>query len=469
MPNRFQTPDEQFFTSDGTTILAGGKLYFYASGTSTKLNTYSDSALTIANTNPVILDSAGRTGSIFLQNLAYKVILAPSTDTDPPTSPIWSFDPVYTSDFSARAKVTGFAGNPNGFVAGTAASAGIGADEIFDTVNNILYIATVTGNAATTVWTAVNPSAAAQVQNAPQGYLTPTSGTPIITGDVIGQGTLVYTPFIGNQAWVFNGTSFGLRTFSELTLTLSASNAANTIYDVWLFDNSGVLTLATGPAWNNSTPGSGVIGTGAGTTQRSRLNGLLVNTVVMTARNDGNTYTINPNFGLCLGSIFVDSIAGQLTFHRSYGQSRKWAISNVYNRQPLYLKAGDPTASWVYNTATIRASNGNSANNLTIFSCLAEDVYDIKNEQNFICTGPLITKTSNQIGINSTTAGTGKIGLATTADGLNLIGFTLSSKYLSPPLLGVNVITSLELGGTSGTNTFFGTETNMLLSASWRG
>jgi hypothetical protein len=57
--NRFFNPNEQF--CDATDLpYAGGTLDFYASGTSTRLNTYSDSALSIANTNPVVLDSAGK-------------------------------------------------------------------------------------------------------------------------------------------------------------------------------------------------------------------------------------------------------------------------------------------------------------------------------------------------------------------------------------------------------------------------
>ena len=102
MVNRWFNPDEQFPDATGN-ALAGAQLFFYATGTSTKLNTYSDKALTIPNTNPVVLDSSGRAGAIFLQNLAYKVVFAPATDTDPPTSPIWTLRPeFYTSDFSHR-------------------------------------------------------------------------------------------------------------------------------------------------------------------------------------------------------------------------------------------------------------------------------------------------------------------------------------------------------------------------------
>lgn len=49
----------QFFDNNGN-ILAGGKLYSYEAGTTTPKTTYTSAAGTIANTNPIILTSAGR-------------------------------------------------------------------------------------------------------------------------------------------------------------------------------------------------------------------------------------------------------------------------------------------------------------------------------------------------------------------------------------------------------------------------
>lgn len=39
---------------------AGGKVYFYYPGTTTNKDTYTTSAATTANANPLVLDSAGR-------------------------------------------------------------------------------------------------------------------------------------------------------------------------------------------------------------------------------------------------------------------------------------------------------------------------------------------------------------------------------------------------------------------------
>ena len=50
----------QFFDDNGNP-LTGGKVFTYAAGTTTLLATYTTSAGTVANTNPIILDAAGRT------------------------------------------------------------------------------------------------------------------------------------------------------------------------------------------------------------------------------------------------------------------------------------------------------------------------------------------------------------------------------------------------------------------------
>lgn len=68
---------------------AGAKLFFYAAGTTTKQDTYADANGNSANANPVVLDAAGR-ATVFFQPLTYDVVLAPSTDSDPPVAAIWT-------------------------------------------------------------------------------------------------------------------------------------------------------------------------------------------------------------------------------------------------------------------------------------------------------------------------------------------------------------------------------------------
>lgn len=86
---RFPLPRADAFDTNGAPR-AGAKLYFYVSGTTTPQTTYSDSALAIPNANPVVADSAGLFGEIFLTSAAaYKVVLKTSADVT-----VWTADPV---------------------------------------------------------------------------------------------------------------------------------------------------------------------------------------------------------------------------------------------------------------------------------------------------------------------------------------------------------------------------------------
>lgn len=83
----------QFLNASGVPY-SGAKLFYYAAGSSVKQNTYTTSDGGTANSNPIILDSAGRTpyGVWLTEGQSYKEVLAPANDTDPPGSPIFTED-----------------------------------------------------------------------------------------------------------------------------------------------------------------------------------------------------------------------------------------------------------------------------------------------------------------------------------------------------------------------------------------
>jgi len=70
-------PRAQFFGSDGKPLV-GGKVYTYAAGTSTPQATYTDTAGTVPNTNPIILDARGE--AVIFWSGSYKVTLKTSAD-----------------------------------------------------------------------------------------------------------------------------------------------------------------------------------------------------------------------------------------------------------------------------------------------------------------------------------------------------------------------------------------------------
>ena len=78
----------QFFDDSGNP-LTGGLLYSYAAGTTTPAATYTDNTGTVLNSNPIVLDSAGRpTSQIWLTNFnSYKFVLQNSALVQ-----VWSMD-----------------------------------------------------------------------------------------------------------------------------------------------------------------------------------------------------------------------------------------------------------------------------------------------------------------------------------------------------------------------------------------
>lgn len=100
------TPVLQFFDDNGVE-LAGGLLFSYAAGTTTKQSCFTDDTGDTPLPNPVVLNSRGEvapTGTsascgLWLDpTLTYKFVLAPSTAGDPPTSQFWTVDQVVSPE-----------------------------------------------------------------------------------------------------------------------------------------------------------------------------------------------------------------------------------------------------------------------------------------------------------------------------------------------------------------------------------
>lgn len=101
MARRFTLPITEVQNSSGA-VGGGWKLEFFITGTSTPLDNYSDNALATANDNPIVADSGGRFGNIFLKDAEYKVTLSDANDVQ-----IWSADPVHGGDSTDLVTATG--------------------------------------------------------------------------------------------------------------------------------------------------------------------------------------------------------------------------------------------------------------------------------------------------------------------------------------------------------------------------
>lgn len=303
----------------------------------------------------------------------------------------------------------------------------------------------------------------------PQGRLTLTSGTPVITGDVSAASAVYYSPFTGNLVPLYSGTRFVPYEFSELTLTLVSSHVANAIYDVFAFLDGSTLRIGTGPAWSTATAGSGARGLGPGTTQLSRVNGILVNTVQITARNGTDTYTVAASKATHLGSIFMDGTNGQVTCHVSAGQDRKWGVSNAFNRRPVSLIVTDTTASWNYGTNTVRQSNAATGNKATAFCCLQDTPVDAHFRQNATFAPNSDTRTALiAVGVDSTTTVSGHTGRAAyQSSGGSVTGDMVAHHIIQAGILGISNINCLENAPSGQNATFNGGQDDMEMVVTW--
>lgn len=495
--------------------LAAGTVNMFVPATTTPKSTWQDAGQVTLNSAPIVLDANGcaviyGTGTYRQQlfdslgNLVWDQL---TTDTSAGGSVFWAgvaggvgnvitvvdagFNGTDGSviQFIALASNTGPATlNPSSFGAvpilktsGSGPIALAAGDIVAGNVVNVVYVA-ATGSFQ--LLNTLPASITALGLPRPQGYLTLSSGVAVITGDVTNASTVYYTPFAGNQIPIYNGATFVTFSFAELTLTLTGSHLANTIYDLCVYSNNGAPVLVSGNAWSNSAAGAGARGTGAGTPQLQRVNGFWVNAVSFTA---SNAAVIPVNQCTYVGSIYTDNTAGQVSAHRTYGQNRKFGVWNAYNRQPIYLKAGDGTANWTgaapaghagltraaNDTPTTFASgvcnvgSGTTCNGLVVFSGLAEEVYDLAEVQTADEAAAGGNSFAIGIGYNSATAFSGKKGQYNSAG--VAIAADMSARFVAPPALGINVIIALELLSNNANTIVLGTETNMLLSAWWRG
>lgn len=121
-------PNPKFFATDNNGDPCNAcKLYTYAAGTTTPQSTYTTSTLTVANANPVVLDSSGR-ATIFLGALSFKFVLKTSADVT-----LWTVDGVSSTSLNSTAvgfELASMAGDPNVPIIATTYPVGTGFDKV---------------------------------------------------------------------------------------------------------------------------------------------------------------------------------------------------------------------------------------------------------------------------------------------------------------------------------------------------
>lgn len=379
----------------------------------------------------------------------------------------------------------------------------------------------------------------------PQGRLTLTASTPVMTASATAQTTVRYSPYCGSWVPIYDGTSWTIQQFSELsqaTTDATKSPAAcgtHRNYDMFVWDDAGTLRCTRGPEWtqaqtftvtiaspavfsltahgfyegmpvifsttgalptgltagttyfiitagltanafevsatvggsavntsgsqsgvHTATQNATVRGTGAGTTELTRVNGMFVNANAITngpgAQKGLYVGTIRTN-----GSSQIDMIFGGVGV--AGGESCNLGVWNAFNRVNMAFKNFDTTDTWTYSTSGYRLKNlaaSTTANRTTFVTGLIEEAISaIASTTSSNSTGGAARATA--VGMNSTT--TAFVGSSShrATNGVNeVVG--MSGALYSLTTLGASYVAPLEDGGGAGTVTWYGDNGGLL-------
>jgi hypothetical protein len=207
------------------------------------------------------------------------------------------------------------------------------------------------------------------------GRLTLVSQTPVMIADVSGATTIFYTPYVNDLIAIFIG-SWTMRKFPELANITTNSVVgragpavvvANSMYDLFVWDDAGTLRLTRGPLWTSDT----TRGVGAGTTELVRVDGVWLNARTITngpaAQRGTYVGTVRSDAGAAIDwELGGYGVAG--------GDPGFLYVWNAYNRVDVAVETADSTNSWTYAVVGVwRSANASNAMRVSWIQGLAEE------------------------------------------------------------------------------------------------
>lgn len=264
-----------------------------------------------------------------------------------------------------------------------------------------------------------------------EGRLTGTTVTPVTTADVSGVTSIFYTPYIGSRIALYSGTVWAIRSFTEITISVTACTASKP-YDVFIVDaGAGIQPTAEILVWTNTTTRA---------TALALQDGVLVKSGATTRRY--------------VGSFFCNSSGGQTD-----DSLAKRFIWNYYNRRARRLARQD-NSGWTYSTATLRQAKASTANQVEAITGYAEEEVSLTLTVSVVNDNAATLNINIGIGLDSTTVSSS---LGSNYDQTTVSkAVVLNAVYAAFPGIGYHFYTWLESGGGTGTTTWVGRNNNGL-------
>jgi hypothetical protein len=254
--------------------------------------------------------------------------------------------------------------------------------------------------------------------------LTLTSGTAVTTSDVTAAGTIYLTPYNGTHISTYDSSVWTDHTSAEISLALTLTNAKN--YDVFVYNNSGTLTLELSAAWTNNTTRADAI---------TQQDGVWVKSSDHSRR-------------------YVGTIRASAT-NQTEDSAQNRLVWNTDNRVMRNVLRKDSTSGWTYSGTTWRRANNSTSNVITSVVGLAEDNISIK-----VLAGgsAALTRTAVGIGVNWSSGIPSSYSLSQIKGGSSATDFFfLNAEVNIMPSIGYSSYDWLEYNSTNGTaSSFYG-------------
>lgn len=320
------------------------------------------------------------------------------------------------------------------------------------TVTNIATSGIVTGGPITTSGTiGINATIISQLR------LTLLSGVPVMVSSVPAASNIFLTPDDGNLISLFNGTNFTPTALSELTLSLGSAYTASSLIDLFVGLDGVTPRLCAGPTYVSSTMGAANRGTGAGTTELIRVNGINLNANTLATCRYNNTTTFSCAAQRCtyVGTTFlnaaktVDMIFGG---SGSGGVAGFFGLWNAYNRNSAVANVIDNGVSYTYSSG-VRQARGSANNQASYVIGIPQDTVFVNYSTRIDTTA--VSGAFGFIGIGdniTTNFSTQRVFSRTVA---NVV--MINSPYLSItkiPLLGLSLFAAIESSDGTNSNSF---------------
>lgn len=263
------------------------------------------------------------------------------------------------------------------------------------------------------------------------GRLTLESGVPFSTTDQTSKTTIYWTPYLGNEVILWNGSAWTSYSSSEISIALGTLTSGKN-YDVFMYQSSGTPTLELGSAWTNDTTRATDV-----TLQDGRY-----------CKSGDKTRLYLGTFRTTSTTTTEDSAGG--TSSQTGGKRFLW---NHYNQIDKHAAVIDTTNSWSYATDTIRQANGASGNKVEFVVGLATLV-SVDLRCNYLGQNNTARGAKVGVGIDSTTAFSGLTQQAYNGTGTAMV-FAVGAAYKGHLAAGYHYAAWCERGA-DNTSTFYG-------------